>query len=64
MSRRPYYRRRPDLKVVKFMCAADGYVMARIPGCIPFVERVHLWNSWPECDRDGNPLARAAECEE
>ena len=58
MTRRPYYRLRPDqghgFAVLRFMCAADGYAMVRRPRCIPFVVDINSWNSWAECDRDGN----------
>jgi hypothetical protein len=46
----------PDYKgggVVRFMAAAEGYVMVRRPGRAVFVVDVARWNSWPECDGKG-----------
>lgn len=52
MARKPYFRMMPsDYKgggKVRFMAAADGYVMCRRPGCIPFVVPASDWNEWPE----------------
>lgn len=58
MSRRPYFRLRQEGQPIRFMCAAEGYVMVRRPNCIPFVVPVNEWNAWPECDRKGSVLER------
>lgn len=52
MDKRPPYKRvmPPDYKsggVVRFMAAAEGYVMVRRPRCIPFIVGINEWNSWP-----------------
>jgi len=56
-SRKQYFRfMPPSVKsggVIRFMAAADGYVMVRRPGHIPFVVNVNDWNDWPECDKNG-----------
>lgn len=33
---------------VRYMAAAEGYVMVRRPGCAPFIVPVTHWNSWDE----------------
>jgi hypothetical protein len=33
---------------VKPMAFADGYVMARRPGCIPFIVAESEWLTWPK----------------
>lgn len=52
-KRRPYRRHMPEgykgpEGPVTFMAAADGYVMVRRPGCLPFVVPVRDWNEWEE----------------
>ena len=32
--------------VVRYMTEADGYVMVRRKGCLPFVVPLEWWNSW------------------
>jgi hypothetical protein len=56
-------KRKPHIRVmppehhgggpVKFMAEADGYVMARRAGCMPFVVSVTDWNRWPESNPNG-----------
>ena len=46
--RKPYFRIRPDGRKVRFMAAADGYAMVRIPACMPFVVPINEWNSWED----------------
>ena len=38
---------------VRYMAHADGYVMARRPGCIPFVVAQREWLSLPFHERGG-----------
>lgn len=50
-KRTPYKRVMPDDYkgggVVRFLAAAEGYVMVRRPCCTPFVVHVSEWNEWP-----------------
>lgn len=51
-ERKPYCRLMPDDYkgggVVRYMTAAEGYVMCRRPGLMPFIVATKDWNSWPE----------------
>lgn len=43
----------PDFKgggEVRLMCMAEGYVMARRPGCLPFIVSAEDWASWTVAD--------------
>lgn len=55
LARAPYARiMPPEFKgggEVRFMAAADGYVMVRRPGKGPFVVLIKDWNSWLEVSR-------------
>lgn len=46
----------PSLGRITYMTSAKGYVMARRPGCLPFVITEKLWRSFPLWggQRDGN----------
>jgi hypothetical protein len=39
------------------MAVADGYVMCRRPGCMPFVKSVKEWNAYPFAStaKEGQP---------
>ena len=41
-------KRRDRFGRIDFMAAANGYVMVRRPGCIPFVMREKEWSDLPE----------------
>ena len=46
-------RRHPvDGGQLKPMAFADGYVMARRPGCIPFVMTEREWQKLPEFEKE------------
>ena len=57
-KREDYFRLRggAHLGPVRFMAAAEGYVMARRPRALPFIMTVSEWNSLLECDKNGKPL--------
>ena len=40
---------------IRFMAMADGYVMCRRPGCIPWAERLNEWVRRP-LEADAAPL--------
>ncbi|MCW2405016.1 hypothetical protein M2336_001645 [Sphingobium sp. B1D7B] len=47
-KKKPYIRQRPDGAELRFMAAAEGYVMARRKGAMPTIIPVNEWNSWTE----------------
>jgi hypothetical protein len=52
MSRAKVYRLR-NHGPARFMVEAEGWVMARRPGCIPFLIARDEWEALPLCDRSG-----------
>lgn len=66
MTRKPYIRiMPPDVRgggPVRFMTAAEGYVMVRRKGCMPIIITTKDWNGWPEQDpapeREGAGVGR------
>jgi hypothetical protein len=44
----------PSLSRIAYMAHAKGYVMARRPGCKPFVIDEKLWRSFPKWEGQGD----------
>ncbi len=43
----------------RLMGWAEGYVMVRRQGCMPFIASRRDWDAAPLCDVAGNPLNRS-----